>query len=226
MYHVRYILENCGKQNTLTDKLLHLILSGPKGNSIVRNVLERRFGSRWSPLEFDLVSNYLYHISAAPALGEYSLNSILEVVSSNAVVDKPTSTVKSPPDAKSDTEDSSGKEVAATTYKTFIYAREPLSKKLHELPKTIPVLVLFGDDDWLYNPADVINQNIKDLQKGSGSSTLCAESSSTSSQVNIPTNEGIDITLQIIPNAGHHIYLDNAKDFNDSMVQWVTQKGF
>lgn len=213
-------------QSTLTDKLLHFTSSGPKGNSIVRNVLERRFGSRLSPVEFDLVSNYLYHISAAPALGEYSLNSILEVVSSNAVVNKAASTVKSPPVTKPDTAETSVKEVAPTTYKTFIYAREPLSKKLHELPKTIPVLVLFGDDDWLYNPADVINQNIKDLQTGSGYSTLCAQSASTSSQVNIPTNEGIDITLQIIPNAGHHIYLDNAKDFNDSMVQWITQKGF
>lgn len=192
----------------------------------MRNVLEKRFGSRWSAVEFDLVSNYLYHISAAPALGEYSLNSILEFVSSNAYVNKPTSTVKSLPDAKPDTAETSGKEVATPTYKTFIYARVPLSKKLHELPKTIPVLVLFGDDDWIYNPADVINQNIKDLQTGSGSSTLCAPSASTSSPVNIPTNEGIDITLQIIPNAGHHIYLDNAKDFNDSMVQWVTQKGF
>jgi pimeloyl-ACP methyl ester carboxylesterase len=216
----------------------------------VRNVLERRFGSRWSAVEFDLVSNYLYHISAAPALGEYSLNSILEVVSSNAYVNKPRSTIKSLPDAKPDAAETSGKEVASSTYKTFIYAREPLSKKLHELPKTIPVLVLFGDDDWMYNPAEVINQNIKDLQTGSGystlcapgastsspvniptnegigSSTLCAPSASTSSPVNIPGNEGIDITLQIIPNAGHHIYLDNAKDFNDSMAQWVTQKGF
>lgn len=192
----------------------------------MRNVLERRFGSRWSAVEFDLVSNYLYHISAAPALGEYSLNSILEVVSSNSYVNKPTSTVKSLPDSKSEAAETGGKEVASNTYKTFIYAREPLSKKLHELPKTIPVLVLFGDDDWLYNPADVINQNITDLQTGSGSSNLCAPSASTSSPVNIPTNEGIDITLQIIPNAGHHIYLDNAKDFNDSMVQWVTQKGF
>jgi pimeloyl-ACP methyl ester carboxylesterase len=192
----------------------------------VRNILEKRFGSRWSAVEFDLISNYLYHISAAPALGEYSLNSILEVVSSNAYVNKPTSTVKSLPDAKPDAAETSGKEVASSTYKTFIYAREPLSKKLHELPKTIPVLVLFGDDDWIYNPAEVINQNIKDLQTGSGSSTLCAPSASTSSPVNTPTNEGIDITLQIIPNAGHHLYLDNAKDFNDSMVQWVTQKGF
>ena len=134
------------------------------------------------------------------------------------------------PIAKSNTADADENKIDTPVYSTFIYAREPLANRLHELPKSIPVLVLFGDNDWLYNPVDIINKSIQDLQAGKGSTTICAESSSTSvsvsSDANMHLNQGIDITLQVIPNAGHHIYLDNAKDFNDSIARWVNQKGF
>ena len=36
---------------------------------------------------------------------------------------------------------------------------------------------------------------------------------------------GIDITLQIIPEAGHHIYLDNSKGFTYSITSWLKLKG-
>lgn len=176
----------------------------------------------------DLISNYLYHISAAPALGEYSLNSLLEIVSSNSYVNSKKPSRSSVPIAKSNTADTDENKIDTTTYSTFIYAREPLANRLHELPKSIPVLVLFGDNDWLYNPVEIINKSIQDLRAGKGSTTICAKSpsASVSSDVNMHSNQGIDITLQVIPNAGHHIYLDNAKDFNDSIALWVSQKGF
>ena len=183
-------------------------------------------------MELDLISNYLYHISAAPALGEYSLNSLLEIVSSNSYVNNKKPSRSSVPTAKSNTADTDENKIDTTTYSTFIYAREPLANRLHELPKSIPVLVLFGDNDWLYHPVDIINKSIQDLQAGKGSTTICAENSSTStstsvsSDLNMHSNQGIDITLQVIPNAGHHIYLDNAKDFNDTIALWVNQKGF
>ena len=154
------------------------------------------------------------------------MNSLLEVVSSNSKVKSATTSTKPASGAKSDTTETSVKEVDVTEYSTFVYAREPLSKRLHELPKSIPVLILFGDNDWLYNPVEIINQNIQDLQTGRGSSTSNTQSASASYQGNNISNAGIDITLQVIPNAGHHIYLDNAKDFNDSIALWVNQKGF
>ena len=221
-----YYCEFAKKLKTFTEAPLLTTHTGPKGNSLVKNVLAKRFGDRWSPVELDLISNYLYHISAAPALGEYSLNSLLEVVTSNSNAVSATSSLKPVSGAKSALAETDGEAIGPTTYSTFIYAREPLSNRLHELPKSIPVLVLFGDDDWLYKPVDIINQNIQDLQTGRGSSTPCAQSISALHPVNMPTNDGIDITLQVIPNAGHHIYLDNAKDFNDSIALWVNQKGF
>jgi pimeloyl-ACP methyl ester carboxylesterase len=199
----------------------------------VRNVLDRRFGGRWSPVELDLISSYLYHISAAPALGEYSLNSLLEVVTS-------TDSAHQKSGQKADSREvvtanhspqSGTKTVIPAKSSTFIYAREPLVDRLHELPKSLPVLVLFGDNDWLYNPMDVINRDVRNLRMGKRqeSFVISPDLNSHSTELikeNLSNNGGIDITLQVIPDAGHHIYLDNAKGFSNSITSWLKQRGF
>jgi pimeloyl-ACP methyl ester carboxylesterase len=206
---------------------------GPRGESLVRNVLDRRFGGRWSPVELDLISSYLYHISAAPALGEYSLNSLLEVVTSTDEAHKKSGRKADSREVvtANHSPESGTKTVIPAKTATFIYAREPLVDRLHELPKSLPVLVLFGDNDWLYNPMDIINRDIRNLRMGKRQ-----DSSMTSPVFNSHSNElikkdsvndrGIDITLQVIPDAGHHIYLDNAKGFSNSITSWLKQRGF
>ena len=240
---------------------------GPKGLSLVKGVLDRRFGGRWSPTELDLISTYLYHISAAPALGEYSLNSLLEIVTTTDKMSKSDTIFKN--DNKStiiknnsisaDLKDNvtlkenKKDDKKPMKSKTFIYAREPLVDRLHELPKTLPILVLFGDNDWLYNPVDIINKNIKYLKYGviKDEKNLLYPSPLTGiSEINLKTNieiiekksndqknsnplnktennnfNGIDISIQIIPDAGHHIYLDNAKGFTYSITSWLKMKG-
>lgn len=208
---------------------LHSLLflsAGPRGESLVRNVLDRRFGGRWSPVELDLISSYLYHISAAPALGEYSLNSLLEVVTStDSSHHKPGQQVDSREVVTADHNPESGTQtVVPAKSSTFIYAREPLVDRLHELPKSLPVLVLFGDNDWLYNPMSIINRDIRNLRTGKRqpSSVHSAELIKD----DLRSNRGIDITLQVIPDAGHHIYLDNAKGFTNSITSWLKLRGF
>ena len=213
----------------------------------MKGVLDKRFGGRWSPTELDLISTYLYHISAAPALGEYSLNSLLEII---------TTTDKIPISAdikKNIKSENINQDLKQRKSKTFIYAREPLVDRLHELPKSLPVLVLFGDNDWLYNPADVINNNIRYLKNGGAndqnknkSRSSLTEKKEVHERKNIEIIEkksydlksindmnddrndhftGIDITMQVIPGAGHHIYLDNAKGFTYSITSWLKLKG-
>lgn len=199
---------------------------------MVRGVLDRRFGGRWSTLELDLISSYLYHISAAPPLGEYSLNSLLEIVTS--VVHPTASDITSTSTTLVNNDHSASIKVNdKPKLTTFIYAREPLINSLHKLPKKLPVLLLFGDTDWLYNPRDIIHRDVNRLKAGEIDLT-----SSTSKKELIGFNEidshdslneaklrgGIDITLQVIPDAGHHIYLDNRKGFSHSITQWLKIK--
>jgi pimeloyl-ACP methyl ester carboxylesterase len=205
---------------------------GPRGEGMVRGVLDRRFGGRWSPLELDLISSYLYHISAAPPLGEYSLNSLLEIVTSVA---HPTAIDNSTTSSTLINKDQSTSLRVDDKPKltTFIYAREPLINSLHKLPRTLPVLLLFGDTDWLYNPRDIIHRDVNRLKVGE---IDLASSSSNNDAIEFNAFEshnilnevkvkgGIDLTLQVIPDAGHHIYLDNRKGFSHSITQWLKMK--
>jgi pimeloyl-ACP methyl ester carboxylesterase len=205
---------------------------GPRGEGMVRSVLDRRFGRRWSPLELDLISSYLYHISAAPPLGEYSLNSLLEIVTSIALPTAVDDTTTSSTLVKHD-HSTSLQVDDKPKLTTFIYAREPLINSLHKLPRTLPVLLLFGDIDWLYNPRDIIHRDVNRLKIGeidlaSSSSKNDAMEFNAFESHNI-INEvklkgGIDITFQVIPDAGHHIYLDNRKGFSHSITQWLKKK--
>ena len=205
-------------------------IPGPRGPSMVKSVLDRRFGGRWSQLELDLISTYLYHISAAPALGEYSLNSLLEVVittdahiSGEPPAVRPNEFTKNRPvPISADITENEGRKPDKTS--TFIYAREPLVDRLHELPKLLPVLVLFGDTDWLYNPVDIIDRDMRYLK--TGKRILPSTTDKIITEINIEKPfSGIDITMQVIPQAGHHIYLDNAKGFSYSITSWLKLKG-
>ena len=153
-------------------------LFGPRGPNLVTSVINRRFSRRWDGTELNLISDYLYHISAAPGSGEYSLNALLKVIYINKshINLSPTIKVKS----------------------SGVYAREPLDADLHVLK--MPLLVLYGDNDWLYYSS--IHDDIKKWEKASGMKMKC----------------------KIISNAGHHLYLDNANEFNNEVIDWVNEK--
>lgn len=77
-----------------------------------------------------------------------------------------------------------------------IYARRPLLPRMFRsaadggLPSDLPVRIIFGDNDWLYSKATQ-----QALQAAMGSHDQ--------------NQEKKNVSLQIAPQAGHHIYIDN-----------------
>jgi len=59
---------------------------GSRGRKVILGAVERRFSGQysqripWNATELELISDYLYHITVAPPSGEYSMNSLLKVV--------------------------------------------------------------------------------------------------------------------------------------------------
>jgi pimeloyl-ACP methyl ester carboxylesterase len=74
-----------------------------------------------------------------------------------------------------------------------VFAREALEERFMNMPPTTKsIKVLFGDNDWM-RPNN--------------------ESSARSAMGRIQDNYGIRTSVDIIPNAGHHLYMDNGKGF-------------
>lgn len=67
---------DCAWNSNVTPQQILRIL-GPRGPRVTRAAVNRRFGDTLSDAEKDLFADYLYHISVAPASGEYAMNSLL-----------------------------------------------------------------------------------------------------------------------------------------------------
>jgi pimeloyl-ACP methyl ester carboxylesterase len=134
--------------------------AGSRGLPMVTSVLRRRFNSRWNTLETDLISQYFYHITAAPASGEFALNSLLRPLVYR---------------------DEDG------VVSTSIFAKRTVEQDIQGLPANslpFPVLLMFGDHDWL---------RFKNVERF----------------VSFAKSKGICIDYSLIESAGHHLYVDN-----------------
>lgn len=114
--------------------------AGDWGKTMLKNSLRRRFNGNWENDELDSVAEYLYHITAMPASGEYVLNTLLQPVAYFAA----------PRDNSQpmDLTEPPRRGVA----KAGIYARKPLEDTMQHHPfakSRKPILVLYGDRDWL-----------------------------------------------------------------------------
>ena len=133
---------------------------GSRGPKMVTGAVNRRFGNRWSGEALDLISDYLYHITAAPGSGEYTLSALLEpvflkseneeleaegsadaVVQTAAELNAPAADVAAPVTRTR----------RVTAKRSGVFAKLPLEDELCHLQ--IPVLLLYGDNDWLYYPS-------------------------------------------------------------------------
>jgi pimeloyl-ACP methyl ester carboxylesterase len=163
---------------------------GPRGPQIINSTLDRRFGNRWPPEVRGLLGDYLYHITVAPACGEFALHSILQFV-----MYRP-----SPEDAAVRTE-FSRPDRNAPVVRGGVFAREPLFSSMSRL-RTFkkPILILYGDTDWLRYPA--VEADVKKWKD----------------------SHGVDASLAIIPNAGHHLYMDNAPEYHRVIVDWLKER--
>eukprot|EP00301_Raphidiophrys_heterophryoidea_P005892 c12424_g2_i1.p1 GENE.c12424_g2_i1~~c12424_g2_i1.p1 ORF type:complete len:425 (-),score=89.45 c12424_g2_i1:9-1283(-) len=144
---------------------------GPKGEQFVNRVVRGRFGNRWNDHETNLIASYLYHITVASGSGEFAMNSLLQPVVSR-----------------------SGR--------VGVFAREPIASSLASLGQShnkVPVLVLYGDRDWLYHE-QVESQVQAWRQLG-----------------------GVDARVEHVTTAGHHLYLDNHDEFNQRVLRFVSE---
>lgn len=141
--------------------------SGPRGPQYTRDLLARRFKSaHWNDeVLIQLIADYLYHATAQPGSGEYAMNSLMVPEFHRSLG-------------------------------AGIYARRPLLPRMFRsvadggLPSSLPVRIIFGDNDWLYSKA---------TQQALHASMQHADGS----------QERKNVSLQIAPKAGHHIYIDN-----------------
>ena len=164
-------------------------LLGPKGKNYVHSMISRRFstkyssGVNWNSEEADMISEYMYHITVAEPSGEYSMNSLLTPIYY-------AKRIKSKDPLEPDSIKVSGS----------VYAREPLLEDLAKClkqssshKKVVPLLIQFGDNDWLSY------ENVE-------------------SDINyLKNHHGIEAQLDIIKSAGHHLYLENPTDFSASL---------
>lgn len=123
--------------------------------------------------EFNLLANYLYHITVADPSGEFAMNSILEPAVSADIAG--------------------------------VYAREPLersfaSSEIGSVGKLKSIEILFGDHDWMRFNEPSARRAVETLQR----------------------NLGIPGNVTIIPNAGHHLYLDNRQAFVQSILSEIS----
>jgi pimeloyl-ACP methyl ester carboxylesterase len=105
---------------------------------------------------------------------------------------------------------------------------------LPKIPRNVPILVLFGDNDWLYFPQKQIDNDIRLLKKGEfpkppvTTGSVGNSSSSSSNDNNTLSNTesvaGMNITLEVVPKAGHHLYMDNAPVFHQKIIDWLKKE--
>jgi cardiolipin-specific phospholipase len=75
-----------------------------------------------------------------------------------------------------------------------LYARRPLVHRMSkETLDNIPIHIVYGDNDWLYT------------------SPGCQDA------INVLKNNGLTIEMEIMENAGHHVYMDNSNGLHESM---------
>ena len=146
--------------SNVTPQALVRAQGSTRGKRNVRRALHGRI-PRLAPEHADHLAEYLYHITVAPASGEFAMNSLLEPAISPDVIG--------------------------------VFAREPLEDRLRELDSSIQLRISFGDTDWM-RPNEPSARKVVDAL---GSKRA---------------------RLDIVENAGHHLYLENDRSFLNTIL--------
>lgn len=163
--------------------------AGSWGKELIKNSLRRRFQGTWKEQEVEQVGDYLYHITAMPASGEYVLNSLLQPIAyfvAPKSIDQPID-MNTPP--------------ARSAARAGIFARRPLENTMQYHPFTKskkPILVLYGDHDWLR--FDTVNDVMAKWKE----------------------KFGLNVQYCLVEAAGHHLYLDNQDGFHSAIHSWAS----
>lgn len=164
----------------------------------VRQAVDRRFGAeRFPDQDMQAIANYLYHISALPASGEYALNTLLTGcfinTPENPEMKRPRVLAREPimPDHFAILSSTKKSEPVDLTGEDF-YGMGAASK-------ATPILIMYGDNDWLCFPE--VKSYVQRLR-----------------------NCGVDARLSIIREAGHHLYMDNPGQYHDEINCWLQDR--
>lgn len=216
------------------------------GKIQVEATLKRRFGPHvFTEEQIKLLSNYLYHITTAPPCGEYALNSILTpCVYYPAGYQRNTVDLNNVSNgnenSKGDMNSENARRVSSLMpmhSKVCVFAKESLEDMFMTQSLQIPsILIMYGDSDWLaYHdmPSSINkwkNSRYDDLRNHQPHSkkkkhqnhhldindTVQIINDSTSNATSKPTH----VFHEVIPSAGHHIYMDNPHGFHKVMKQY------
>ena len=149
------------------------------------------------------IANYLYHISALPASGEYALNTLLtaEFVTTpeDPEVKRPRVLAREPisPEQLVHLRGLSG--TAASNAIELSDDNSCSNGSSSMSTSGTPVLILYGDNDWLRFPE--VKSYVQSLR-----------------------NSGVDVRLSTVREAGHHLYLDNPVQYHEEIYSWVRDK--
>lgn len=146
------------------------------------------------------IADYLHHISALPASGEYALNTLLtacfESSAENPEMQRPRVLARDPlaPQYFTHLRGSSGRKRSDPV---DLCTEDDIDANKTE--KGVPLLILYGDNDWLCFPE--VNSYVDTLR-----------------------NYGVDASLSVIRQAGHHLYMDNPDQYHDEIRGWVRNR--
>jgi pimeloyl-ACP methyl ester carboxylesterase len=83
-----------------------------------------------------------------------------------------------------------GEEAFGKLLGSFAFAARPLVSRIHNLPETLPVSFIYGEDTWMDKHSGIVARQA----------------------VRGPTD------FVVIPDAGHHVYIDNFPLFNEAVA--------
>jgi cardiolipin-specific phospholipase len=171
--------------------------AGKRGENMILNAIDRRFDRRWSGEDSKMIGQYTYQITKLPGNGEYCLNALLEPIFTKPV------------------EGGDGR--LGRVGRTGVYAKYPLDQELRQMPhRPWSILLVFGQQDWLYYPEAALS--VQAWQEAYQSQQHANEQKTNKSKAGAE--------LLMVPNAGHHLYLENSTFFNQKVIDWVRNEVF
>jgi cardiolipin-specific phospholipase len=171
--------------------------AGKRGENMILNAIDQRFDRRWSGEDAKAIGQYTYQITKLPGNGEYCLNALLEPIFTKPI------------------NGANGRE--GRMGRTGVYAKYPLDQEFRQMPhRPWSILLVFGQHDWLYYPEAA--SSVQAWQRA------YQDQRPTSERAHDKSRAGAELLM--VPDAGHHLYLENASFFNQKVVDWVRNEVF
>ena len=158
--------------SNFTPQALVRMMGSTRGKASVKKALRGRI-PHLSGQSTDLLAEYLYHITVAPASGEYAMNSLLEPYAS-----------------------AQGTGVFARDHLGGGETANAIRQNLHRSPLK-SMMTIFGDQDWMRS----------------------GHEKSARAEMESISGLGIRSKLDIVSNAGHHLYLDNEPELTRLILE-------